>query len=140
MHPKDPLGLSLLAGFEAAMARHNLKPAVIATTPNTTSTEVEAAAAEMAKAAPQLVIMGLGATMPHFVKAARKAGVTSTMYGLSIAPNAPNIKALGELTRGLAFSIVVPTPFTPKHEIVRRYRADMEAIGNTEYSLVSLEG
>jgi ABC-type branched-subunit amino acid transport system substrate-binding protein len=140
VHPKDPLGLSLLAGFEAAMARHNLKPVVIATTPNTTSTEVEPAAAEIAKAAPQLVIMGLGATMPHFVKAARKAGVTSTMYGLSIAPNIQNIRALGDMTRGLGFSIVVPTPFTPKHEIVRRYRADMEAMGSSDLSLVSLEG
>ena len=65
--------------FEPEKAKHNLKPVAIATTPNTTSTEVEPAAAEIAKAAPQLVIMGLGATMPHFVKAARKAGVTSTM-------------------------------------------------------------
>ena len=44
------------------------------------------------------------------------------------------------MTRGLGFSIVVPTPFTPKHEIVRRYRADMEAMGSSDLSLVSLEG
>lgn len=140
VHPLDPLGTSLLAGFEASMGRHNLKAAVVATTPNTTSTDVEGAAAQIAKIAPQLVIMGLGSTMPHFVKAARAAGCTSTMYGLSIAPNPANIEALGDLTRGLAFSIVVPTPFAGKHEIVRRYRADMTAIGASDLSLVSLEG
>jgi len=42
--------------------------------------------------------------------------------------------------RGLGFSLVVPPPFAPMHEIVRRYQADMQASGNTEYSLTSREG
>jgi branched-chain amino acid transport system substrate-binding protein len=141
VHPKDPLGTGLLAAFNAACDKHQIKPAVIATTPSTTSPEVEPAAADIAKAAPQVVIMGLGAgTAPLFVRALRKAGGTSTVYGLSIAMSAQNIRDLGELSRGLGFSIIVPSPFATKFEIVRRYQADMEAAGSRDFSLPSLEG
>jgi ABC-type branched-subunit amino acid transport system substrate-binding protein len=140
VHPNDPLGQSLLAAFNAATAKFNLKPAIIATTPGTTSPEVDPAAREIAKAAPQVVIMGLAGTAPAFVRALRVAGGTSTIYGLSIGASATNINSLGDASRGLGFSIVVPSPFASKYEIVRRYQADMQASGNTEYSLPSLEG
>jgi len=141
VHPKDPLGAGLLAAFNAACEKHKIKPVVIATTPSTISPEVEPAAKEIAKAAPQVVIMGLGAgTAPLFVKALRQTGAASTIYGLSIAMSAANIRDLGELSRGLGFSIVVPSPFATKHEIVRRYQADMEAAGSKDFSLPSLEG
>jgi ABC-type branched-subunit amino acid transport system substrate-binding protein len=140
VHPNDPLGQSLLAAFKAATAKFKLTPTVIATTPGTISLDVEPAAQQIAKAAPQVVIMGLAGTAPAFVKALRQAGGTSTIYGLSITASAANIRALGELGRGIAFSIVVPSPFASRHEIVRRYRADMQAHGSTDYSLPSLEG
>lgn len=141
VHPKDPLGAGLLAAFQAACEKHQLKPTVIATTPGTTSPEVEPAAHEIAKAAPQLVVMGLGAgTAPLFLRALRQAGSNCTVYGLSIAMNAQNIRDLGDLARGVGFSIVVPSPFATKNEIVRRYQADMQAGGSSDFSLPSLEG
>ena len=140
VHPNDPLGQSLLAAFKAAMAKYKLQPAVIATTPGTTSLEVEPAAREIAKTPPQVVVMGLAGTAPAFVKALRAAGGTSTIYGISIGASASNIRALGDASRGLGFSLVVPSPFASKHEIVRRYQADMQANGSTDYSLPSLEG
>ena len=140
VHPSDPLGQSLLAAFKAATAKFKLEPGVIATTPNTISMDVEPAARELAKTPPQVVIMGLAGTAPAFVRALRAAGCTSPIYGLSIGASTANIKALGEASRGLGFSIVVPSPFATKYEIVRRYQADMQANGSTEYSLPSLEG
>lgn len=141
VHPKDPLGAGLLAAFNAACDKYKIKPAVIATTPSTISPEVEPAAQEIAKVAPHVVIMGLGAgTAPMFVRALRKAGGTSTIYGLSIAMSAQNIRDLGDLSRGLGFSIIVPSPFATKFEIVRRYQDDMEASGSKDFSLPSLEG
>jgi ABC-type branched-subunit amino acid transport system substrate-binding protein len=141
VHPKDPLGAGLLAAFNAACDKYKIKPAVIATTPSTISPEVEPAAQEITKVAPHVVIMGLGAgTAPLFVRALRKAGGTSTIYGLSIAMSAQNIRDLGELSRGLGFSIIVPSPFATKFEIVRRYQEDMEASGSKDFSLPSLEG
>jgi branched-chain amino acid transport system substrate-binding protein len=141
VHPKDPLGAGLLAAFNLACDKYKIKPAGIATTPSTISPEVEPAAGEIARIAPQVVIMGLGAgTAPLFVKALRQAGGTSTIYGLSIAMSAANIRDLGNLSRGLGFSIVVPSPFATKYDIVRRYQADMDAAGSKDYSLPSLEG
>lgn len=141
VHPKDPLGAGLLAAFNAACDKYKIKPAVVGTTPSTVSPEVEPAAREIARAAPQVVIMGLGAgTAPLFVRALRQAGSTSTIYGLSIAMSAQNIRDLGDLARGLGFSIIVPSPFATKFDIVRRYQADMEASGSTDFSLPSLEG
>ena len=140
VHPNDPLGQSLLAAFNAATAKAGLKPAVIATTPNTTSMEVQAAVQAVTQAAPQVLVMGLAGTLPVFVRALRDAGGTSTLYGLSIGASASNIAALGAKSRGISFSLVVPSPFAAKHEIVRRYQADMRAAGFAEFALPSLEG
>jgi len=140
VHPNDPLGQSVLAAFNASMAKYKLQPGIVATTPGTTSPEVEPAAQAIGKAAPQVVVMGLAGTAPAFLRALRKTGCTSNCYGLSISASAASIQELGELSRGLGFSIVVPSPFAAKYEIVRRYQADMLAIGAKDFSLPSLEG
>jgi len=140
VYPNDPLGKGVMAAFERSMAAAQLQPAVVATTPGTTSNEVEPAALAIAKAAPQAVIMVLAGVAPLFVKALRKVGSAASVYGLSISASAANIAALGEEGRGLGFTIIVPSPFAPKNEVVRRYQADMEASGWTDYSLPSLEG
>lgn len=140
VHPTDPFGQSLLAAFKAATAKVKMDPAIIATTPQTTSAEVGPAAIAIAKAAPQVVIMGLAGTAPAFLKALRAAGGASTVYGISIGASAANIRALGDASRGIGFSIVVPSPFSAKHEVVRRYQADMLASGTADFSLPSLEG
>ncbi|MET3494133.1 ABC transporter substrate-binding protein [Variovorax boronicumulans] len=138
VHSNDPLGQSVLAAFKAALAKAKLEPAVIATTPNTTSMEVGPAAEAIAKAKPQVVIIGLAGTAPVFMKALRDAGGTSSAYGLSITASA--LAAMGDLARGLGFVIVVPSPYSTKFEIVRRYQADMVANGTKDFSLTSLEG
>ncbi|HEY2255270.1 MAG TPA: ABC transporter substrate-binding protein, partial [Variovorax sp.] len=138
VYSEDPLGQSLLAGFKASLAKLKLEPAVVASTPGTTSLDVGPAAAKIAAASPQIVIIGLAGTAPAFVSALRKAGGNSSVYGLSIT--AGSLGAMGDLAHGLGFSIVVPSPFATKYEIVRRYQADMLANGSKDFSLPSLEG
>lgn len=140
VYPNDPLGKGVFAAFERSMAAAKLTPAVVATTPGTTSAEVEPAADAIAKAAPQTVIMVLAGVAPLFVKALRARGATSSIYGMSISASASNIEALGDLGRGLGFAIVVPSPFAPKNDVVRRYQTDMAASGWNDYSLPTLEG
>ncbi|RIX76940.1 ABC transporter substrate-binding protein [Acidovorax cavernicola] len=138
VHSNDPLGQSVLAAFKNALAKAKLEPAVIATTPNTTSMEVGPAAEAIAKAKPQVVVVGLAGTAPVFLKALRGAGNSSSAYGLSITASA--LSAMGDLAKGLGFVIVVPSPYSTKFEIVRRYQADMLANGTKDFSLTSLEG
>lgn len=140
VYPKDPLGTSVLAAFQKSMADAKLQPVVMATTPGTASTEVEPAAQAIAKAQPQMVIMVLGGIAPLFLKALRAAGGTSTVYGLSISASPANITAMGESGRGMGFALVVPSPFSTKNELVRRYQIDMAASGWTDYSTPTLEG
>ena len=138
VHSNDPLGQSVLAAAKASLAKHKLEPAVIATTPSTISLEVEPAAAAIAKAAPQVVITGLAGTSPAFIRALRKAGGNSTVYGLSIM--ASSLTPMGGEARGIGFALIVPSPFATRFEVVRRYQADMEASGSKDFSLPSLEG
>ncbi len=140
VHPKDPLGQSVLAAFIKSMTAAKLEPAIIATTPGTTSTEVGPAVEAVAKARPQMVVMVAAGAMPALVRGLRGAGVASSMYGLSIGASAANIGELGSMGRGIGFAIVVPPPNAPKYDIVRRYQADMRASGADQFSLPSLEG
>ena len=140
VYPNDALGKGVFAAIERPLAARKIKPVVVATTPSTISTEVGPAAQQIAAAAPQLVLMVLAGVLPLFVAAFRKAGGHSTLYGLSIGASAANLHELGEQARGIGFAIVVPSPFSPKHEIVRRYQADMAAAGSTAFSLPTLEG
>lgn len=140
VYPKDPLGNSVLAAFERSMAEAKLKPVVVATTPGTTSAEVEPAARVIAKAQPQMIIMVLAGVAPLFMKALRVAGGTSTVYGISISASPANITSMGELGRGMGFALVVPSPFATKNDLVRRYQLDMTASGWTDYSTATLEG
>jgi ABC-type branched-subunit amino acid transport system substrate-binding protein len=138
VYSNDPLGLALLAGFNSALAKAQLEPAVVASTPSTSSTEVESSASKIAQAKPQVVIVGLGGAAPAFISALRAAGGRSAIYGLSIT--AGSISDMGESSLGLGFSIVVPSPFSTRFEIVRKYQAAMLASGQKEFSLPSLEG
>jgi ABC-type branched-subunit amino acid transport system substrate-binding protein len=140
VHPKDPLGLSVLAAFQKSMADAKLDPVVVATTPGTTSAEVQPAALAIAKAQPQMVVMVLAGVAPLFLQALRAAGGTSTIYGLSISASPANITAMGESGRGMGFALVVPSPFATKNELVRTYQLDMAASGWTDYSTPTLEG
>ena len=84
------------------------------------------------------------------IKALKAAGYKGNIYlvnpkypelhGLKCYPSAASIKALGPQGRGVGSSILVPSPFAPKHAIVRRWQEDMAASGWSDYSLPSLEG
>ena len=140
VYPDDIAGQSAKATMNATMAKFKLAPAVMATTPNSLSSEVGSAALAIAKASPQVVIVGLGVSGPAFIRALRAAGSKCTVYGLSITGTPQNIKELGPLARGLGFSQVVPSPFATRYPLVRQYRIDMAANGSQDYSWPSLEG
>lgn len=141
VHPKDPFGAGLLAAFEAVCGTYKVKPHVIATTASTTSMEVDPAARDIAEARPEVVVVGLTSGSSHlFLRSLRKAGYGGRAYGLSISINAQNMRQLGELGRGFGVSIILPSPFATKYELVRRYQADMRASGLRDFSLASMEG
>lgn len=140
VHSNDAFGKELLSAFNKTMGALQLIPAVVATTPAFTSSEIQDAVDKAAAARPQLLLVALAAMLPPFVKALRSRGVASSIYGLSIGASDANIASLGEQGRGVGFSLVVPAPSSLKYELVRRYQADMQAAGTTALSVFSLEG
>ena len=139
-YPNDPFGLAVLDSFRSALARRGLEPIGLASTPNTASMEVEAAATQLAKMPAQVLIMSLAGTMPALHKAYRKAGGAAVCLGLSVSGSASNIMQLAQSHSKPIFSVIVPAPNARRHALVRRYQHDMQVSGFDGKSLLSLEG
>lgn len=140
VYPNDPFGLSVLDGFNAALARRNIKAVGIASTPGTASLEVGPAAKALAAVPAQVLIMSLVGTLPAFHEAYRAAGGTAISFALSLGGSAPNLAAMAKQPERPIFSVIVPPPNAERFELARRYRADMRASNLSGDSLVSLEG
>ncbi|MDO5692027.1 MAG: ABC transporter substrate-binding protein [Pseudomonadota bacterium] len=138
VHSLDPFGKGMQASFEASLARHKLQPAVLGTTPTTSSMEVGPAAETIAKAAPQALVVGLGGPAAAFIQALQKRGGSPMLLGLSITANAGTVKALGTEIEKLIFTSVVP--MSSKVGLARAHRADMEAAKLGEPTLATMEG
>ena len=135
----DAYGKDGLAAFEAAMAKRNLKPAATAPVPRGT-TDVTAAAAEIAKANPQVVIfVGQAKPAAALIRAIRKNGVAPQFMVTSVISGIHS--ELGEEAFGILVSQVVPSPFNPfVSKLVQEYQNAMKAIGETKFTHNSLEG
>ncbi len=140
VHSLDPLGSSVLAAFKVAMEKAKLTPTIIAATPSTTSQDVEPAARAIVSASPQIVLVALAGTFPKFVNTLRSAGGKSSVYGMSLSASPENIKLMGPNARGIGYSLITPSPFASKANVVREYTRDMALGGNSELTYPSLEG
>ncbi|MFE1574195.1 ABC transporter substrate-binding protein [Comamonas odontotermitis] len=140
VYPDDIFGRSVLEGFSAALSKRNISVAGIASTPSTTSLNVQPAAQALAAASAQVLIIALVGTLPAFETAYRAAGGTAITFGLSVGGNSKNLALLSKRANRTIFSIVVPAPNSEKFIIARQYRADMHASKFAEHSLISMEG
>lgn len=140
-YENDGFGQSTLQGFEAAMAKHNLKPAAIGSIdPANLEASARAAAAEIAKAAPAAVILGTaGKISPAIIREVLKTGIRPQFFGLSVISPAILRQELGADAAGIVISQVVPSPWSPRLPVVRQYREALAA-KQEEAHYVSLEG
>lgn len=82
-----------------------------------------AAAASLAEARPQAVIlMAFGPSIVPFIKAARQS-VAAPIYAISIANAKALIEAIGDDARGLAITQVIPPPWRSQDALVRDFSA-----------------
>lgn len=140
-YQNDGFGQSTRQGFEAAMARHDLKPAAIGgIDPANVEASARAAAAEIAKAAPAAVILGTaGRISPAIIREVLKTGLRPQFFGLSVISPAVLRQELGPDAAGIVISQVVPSPWSPRLPVVRQYREALAA-HKEEAHYVSLEG
>ncbi len=92
-----------------------------------TGADAGAAAQTMAAARPQAVItMAFGPSLLPFIKAAH-AQIGAPLYCPGIANSHQLLDALGDEARGMAYTMVIPYPFTATQTLTRDFHKSMAA-------------
>ncbi len=123
----NPGGKEAAALVETALSSQKLQAAASVAIKGDGANIPDAAAA-LAKATPQAVIMYLGGALPgQLMKASWALGASPMFYGMSIVAGEVTVKVAGEKARGLAISQVVPYPWSESDPTTREYRRLAEA-------------
>lgn len=89
---------------------------------------------------PAAVLLGTaGAVSASLITALKKSSPMMPLAGLSVALTAGGLKGLGAACAGVALTMVFPDPNRAKTQVVRDYQSAMRAIGQQEFSSISLE-
>ena len=146
LYADDAFGKSGLDAVTVALAsskQQAVKVAVYDKAADKVEASIKQAAAMLAEARPQAVIMvAVGDPVYAFVKEMRRVGPTTQLYGISVVnPDAVVEKAGLEAARGIGFSQVFPYPYAEGVGLVREYRALLKAYSpNAHPAYFSLEG
>ncbi|GAB4557301.1 MAG: hypothetical protein Tsb007_16640 [Rhizobacter sp.] len=121
-HLDNPGGTEALSLIDAALAKHQLKPLAAAGVKGDAS-NAAAVAKTLAAVEPQAVIMYLGGPLGgELMKAIWALDSHPSFYGMSIVPGELIAKVVGERTRGLAISQIVPYPWNEVDPQLKAYR------------------
>lgn len=141
VYQDDALGKDVIAGADAAAARHQVSLIARAGYERNT-TKVESTVDAMLKADPQAIFLGATtAAAIEFVRQYRERGGLATIYGLSIIDTAALLNQLGPaLARGFAFSVVVPLQAQASLPLNREFAKLKAASNNPDLTARSMEG
>lgn len=103
--------------------------------------DIEGAVAAAAKAQPPAVLLlTLAGPAPRVVDAYRKLGQTTQFFALSIVASDALYKAIGDKSRGIIVTQIVPFPWDRAIPLVREYQETVGAKGVRAYSTAGMEG
>lgn len=141
-YQNNAFGKEVYDGARAAMERKQLATTGLAVTVENDGSDAAAAAAKIAEASPEAVIVGLaGKPTLDFVKAIRAKRRGLALYALSVMGSAATLRALGDEGVGITVSQVVPMPSSTVVPVVRDFQRDWKAAGvQLEPSHLALEG
>ena len=109
--------------------------------PDTTDAQFAAMADELQKTGAQMMFNhgGIG-PYEKVIRAARAKGVKTAFYGVN-SGSAQMVKKMGELSHGMIFAQVVPSPWDRKTSITREYQEEFSRFKpGQDFSYASLEG
>jgi branched-chain amino acid transport system substrate-binding protein len=136
----DAYGQAGLKGVEIAMAKRNLKIAMLGTVERNT-TKVENAVKAINGAQPDAVVMISAYTScAEFIKQMKKAGSGATFYNVSFVGSVSLANALGKEGSGVAISQVVPFPWGTSVPVVKEYQGAAKKAGFADYNFGAMEG
>lgn len=103
--------------------------------------DIPQAVAAVAKAKPAAVmLLTLSGPAPKLVDEYVKAGSTAQFLALSIVASDALYKAIGDKSRGIIVTQIVPFPWDRSVPLVKEYQDLMKAKGITEFSPSGMEG
>lgn len=137
----NSFGKEVFNATQRSMAKLGLPDGPSATVENNAS-DAATAAAKIAQAQPEAVLIGLaGKPAMEFVKSLRALRRGTSLYGLSVLGTSANIAALGADGVGMALTQVMPLPTNPVVPVSREFMQAWKAIGaKAEPSHLALEG
>ena len=135
----NAFGKEVLDDVTRAMAVHGLR-AVAQAALATDGKNLNEAVSQVMAGKPAAVLLGsAGAVSVNLITALKKASPAMPLAGLSVALTASALKSLGAACAGVAITMVFPDPNRAKIQVVRDYQSAMRAIGQQEFSSISLE-
>ncbi len=135
----NPFGKEVLADAQKAMTAAGIKATAevaLATDGKNLASVVEQTLASKPAA---VFLATAGAASTGLVAGLKKVSPMLPITGLSVALTSDGIKQLGNMSAGLAITMVFPDPNRAKIQVVRDYQAAMRAMGKEEFTLGSLE-
>lgn len=140
-YQNNSFGKETAEAARKAMEKHGLGSLNLATIENDAS-DAGAAAAKLAAADPEAVLLGLaGKPALEFIRAMRKVRRGTTLYALSVMGAAATVKALGADGVGVAVTQVMPMPTSTVIGVVRDFQAAWKALNTDQVpSHTALEG
>jgi branched-chain amino acid transport system substrate-binding protein len=137
--PDDPVGKAAAASFTHALKAHGLAPvAQVAFDREARNFAPYAEAMERAAPAVVVVFAPTGLTI-RLIRALKERGSRALIVGHSAIDDREVYAQLGERSRGIAFSAVVPNPYDTNVALAREYRAAMKDAGFQAVSLSGME-
>jgi branched-chain amino acid transport system substrate-binding protein len=137
-YQNDAYGKAGLAGVERAMKKRNL-PIIATATVERNTVNVKDAVSTLSKADPAAVVMiSAYKSCAAFIREMQQAGKFPMFWNVSFVGSKALVQELGDASRGVQISQVVPFPWGTELKVVSDYQ---KAIGSeADYSFTSLEG
>lgn len=139
VHHADPFGQAGLEAAEKALARHDLRPAVVSSITSSGANAAESARRVATANPAALILVTAGNSSAAFIRALLATDARPMLYGLSVISSRQLIRELGQDAHGLVIAQVVPSPFRVNHAVVREYRKLADK-AKQPYSYTALEG
>jgi branched-chain amino acid transport system substrate-binding protein len=136
----DAYGLSVKLGVVKALKKRNLEIMGEGTYERNTE-NIDAGLAAVKSYNPDAIVMvGTYKAMAAFIKKAKAQGFNPTFLNVSFVGTAALVKELAGAGGDVMITQVMPSPYDSPLPLVRQYRQDMRAAGNSELDYTDLEG
>jgi len=136
----DNFGRAVLKSAVEALERFKLKPAAVGAIDGKTYDAAKAVEA-VVKHKPGAILMGTaGQASVAFIRDYLKTGERPQFFGLSVMSATQLRKDLGPDSAGIAVAQVVPSPWSSKYAVVKRYRDALGKNSQQEAHHAGLEG